>query len=607
MKTQEKKEQWYNKFLNSVWVWLLSVTAVATVIFGINYDRPNDLFWDENYHIVSAEKSLQGVAFMENHPPLGKLFIALGEWILQPNKDIDKSSMLSTDYLSSTLESRSCTAKPGYELTKQNATSTAKEGEEQKETNSCDPVYVKKLSFSGYRLFPVIFSILCVPMFWIIGYLILKRNTFLATLVTTLLLFDNAIVLHFRGAMLESSQMFFILASILFTLSVWYKKITPKLWQWIALGVLVGLNLATKINGLILLLLPLLWIVRFVSWKDFQWNSLNKHTFLNNIRLSLKSIIGYSSFVIAVIATFSMVFVLFTLIGKKVVDFKSTVDVFSLQKSVENKGKSYGFSDKSLLAIDSGKQLEIVNLARIIKENIAYSDNYNKGVPKLDVCKEGENGSYPLNWTVLNKTINYRWQKSDERPSLNFFAKVDDVNYTKSQNGQLIELAKKYTDETGVEKSVPFVSYMYLMGNPIVWYTVLATILLAVVLIVGKVVFGIHIKDWESFTLIIFFTLLFVGYMVTTLFINRVLYLYHYFMPLVFGMIVFIAMVQQFIVSTKGNEKKLIVIETFVATLAVMIVISFIFFAPFTYYLPLSADEFKLRNILPIWGLKVVS
>ena len=49
------------------------------------YGQPSSLFWDENYHIASAERYLQGKFFMEPHPGLGKMFIALGELILHPN------------------------------------------------------------------------------------------------------------------------------------------------------------------------------------------------------------------------------------------------------------------------------------------------------------------------------------------------------------------------------------------------------------------------------------------------------------------------------------------------------------------------------------------
>lgn len=57
------------------------------------------MFWDENYHIASAQKYLAGIMYMEPHPPLGKLFIALGEYLLNPNKGIDLTSFVQTDYI----------------------------------------------------------------------------------------------------------------------------------------------------------------------------------------------------------------------------------------------------------------------------------------------------------------------------------------------------------------------------------------------------------------------------------------------------------------------------------------------------------------------------
>src|SRR5690606_25394782 len=63
------------------------------------YGLPNSLFWDENYHIASAQKHLDGVMYMEPHPPLGKMLLALGEAIVNPNADLDKSAFNSTDYI----------------------------------------------------------------------------------------------------------------------------------------------------------------------------------------------------------------------------------------------------------------------------------------------------------------------------------------------------------------------------------------------------------------------------------------------------------------------------------------------------------------------------
>ncbi|MCK4907948.1 MAG: phospholipid carrier-dependent glycosyltransferase, partial [Spirochaetes bacterium] len=55
------------------------VLILSLVTFFSYYQFPNYVFWDENYHIASAQKYINGVMFMEPHPPLGKMIIAAGE------------------------------------------------------------------------------------------------------------------------------------------------------------------------------------------------------------------------------------------------------------------------------------------------------------------------------------------------------------------------------------------------------------------------------------------------------------------------------------------------------------------------------------------------
>src|SRR5574341_341930 len=52
---------------------------VSFLTYFWNYGYPEAVFWDENYHIASAEKYIQGVFFQEYHPLLGKMLIAAGE------------------------------------------------------------------------------------------------------------------------------------------------------------------------------------------------------------------------------------------------------------------------------------------------------------------------------------------------------------------------------------------------------------------------------------------------------------------------------------------------------------------------------------------------
>ena len=65
------------------------ILAFSFFTYFVKYNYPPSVFWDENYHIASAQKYIDGVMFMEVHPPLGKLFIALGESLIQPNKNLD--------------------------------------------------------------------------------------------------------------------------------------------------------------------------------------------------------------------------------------------------------------------------------------------------------------------------------------------------------------------------------------------------------------------------------------------------------------------------------------------------------------------------------------
>jgi dolichyl-phosphate-mannose--protein O-mannosyl transferase len=152
----------------------LILLVVSISVYFYRFGEPYGPYWDENYHIASAEKYIEGTFFMEVHPPLGKLFIALGEALTKSNQTIDKSSFTSTDYISN--------FPAGY-------------------------------SFKGVRLFPTIFAILNVLTFFLL-LLLITKNKIIAFCFSLLLLFDNAIMIHFRGAMVDSIQMFFVLVSL---------------------------------------------------------------------------------------------------------------------------------------------------------------------------------------------------------------------------------------------------------------------------------------------------------------------------------------------------------------------------------------------------------
>src|SRR5690242_11702452 len=64
------------------------VFAIAYICFVVGRAKPPYIFWDENYHVTSAERYLEGVAHLEPHPPLGIMLIAAGEALSGANADI---------------------------------------------------------------------------------------------------------------------------------------------------------------------------------------------------------------------------------------------------------------------------------------------------------------------------------------------------------------------------------------------------------------------------------------------------------------------------------------------------------------------------------------
>src|SRR5216110_3373104 len=57
------------------------VLAIAFCVFVVNRADPPHIFWDENYHVTSAQRYIDGLVQLEPHPPLGLMLIAAGEYL----------------------------------------------------------------------------------------------------------------------------------------------------------------------------------------------------------------------------------------------------------------------------------------------------------------------------------------------------------------------------------------------------------------------------------------------------------------------------------------------------------------------------------------------
>ncbi len=494
----------FKKHCHYLYITLVLITSAA--VYTPQYGLPNALFWDENYHIASAQKYIDGIMYMEPHPPLGKLLIAGSEKILGFNAHLDKSAFSRTDYVR-------------------------------------DPDMPEGLSYYGFRLPSTLLMTLSVLFFFGIVRLI-TNNLHVAAAFSFLMIFDNALVIQARSAMLEGIQLFFILAAIYYTVRVITQKHLGKpihLLHYAWLGVLVGLATSVKINGLILLLL---FVMLFGTDK---WAEIKALDVLSLSKRLLTTIpISVASLVFILLATFYIHIALGTAMPTH---------------------QTYSASDEYTALINNNETLGLSGFVTALKDNYAYMENYANGVPRYDACKVGENGSLALAWPVGSKTISYRWSK-------------DTID-----------------GETRVR-------YHTIVANPVVWFSVAFGLVLSLGLIISRFVYGNAVKDTTLFYWICALMVMYLSYMLTMLRIERVMYLYHYLVPLLFGMLN-LALLFTYIFRENLQQKNL---HTYVnlAGFVILVIGVFFIFAPFTYSWELTEAQFELRNWFSFWKMQVV-
>ena len=102
------------------------------------------------------------------------------------------------------------------------------------------------------------------------------------------------------------------------------------------------------------------------------------------------------------------------------------------------------------------------------------------------------------------------------------------------------------------------------------------------------------------------FLILYWAYMVIVSRLNRVMYLYHYFPPLLFSFCLFALWVKEIKRIGKWlltKKRKTLIL----AVLAACILIAYRFYSPLTYYQPLTDDQFRQRMIFSLWDLRCVN
>ena len=123
---------------------------------------------------------------------------------------------------------------------------------------------------------------------------------------------------------------------------------------------------------------------------------------------------------------------------------------------------------------------------------------------------------------------------------------------------------------------------IYLLGNPIIWWSSM----LSVVLFFLFFLFRNYWKDRVAVILALGYVASFLPFVL----INRVLFLYHYFTPLIFSIVML-----SYIISKEKHANKIFV------ALLVLAFIAFIYFAPLTYGLKQSPEQYENRVWFESW------
>lgn len=489
-----------NKFLG---IALHTIAPYLILILGfftyfINYEKPPNLYWDENYYVTAVEKYKKNIFFQESHPPLGKLIMYAGETLWNPNEDL-ALDFEKTDFARNIPD--------GY-------------------------------SFKGVRFFPVFFAWVNCALFFALLLIVTKSSSW-ALCLSLLYAMDNALIVHNRGAMLDSTQLFGILLALIAYFKIFRQDRFSKRWAAL-LGIGIAWATWTKLNGLIIiLLLPLLILYAKQS----------------RIKDKFKVLLPSWGIASGAMLVFSVL-----VWG---LHFSKTQNI---EPALNNAGWYRASTELKLIKENPSEHRNPVkNFYIELRDYLGYIGNYSKGVPRLNLCKIGENGSPFYWWPLGGRTINYRWE----------------------------------TKNSGKE-----VSYLYLVPNPVAWGLAFIAVILSLAYFLMKfLVGGIKMEKEDEHQLLVM-SILYGAYMLSIARIDRVMYTYHYFIPLIFSFVLAAKWVPLIVSRIKLDQVKH---KEAIAQFIVMVAIAaaWNFYSPFTYYRPISCENF-LKRSLPGWQMKPV-
>ncbi len=329
------------------------VAVVASINFLANLGYPPYPIWDESYYLTAVARYEERIAQFASHPPLGLQLITAGDVLLHPNRGLD----------------------------------TRRIGWDKKIAGEQLP---KGYSFAGVRLMPGVFGALGAVLFFALMY-VLTQSVLVALAFANLYVFDNAFIVHFRAAQLDPFQIAFVIGALLaFAVSARRGARSSSGVDFL-LGLWCGLAAMVKLNAAVLGLLGVMLIVRRIG---LGWRTSPRALLLAAAARDGMVMVGGCFAAIAVIATLHVV----------------------LNPLPPNPASPAGRKDLRYITptyaayLHHERPLSPAVVLDASADYLRFMFDDLKGVPRTD-----PNGSKPYVWPFHRGTINYRWDSTNGR------------------------------------------------------------------------------------------------------------------------------------------------------------------------------------------------
>jgi dolichyl-phosphate-mannose-protein mannosyltransferase len=213
--------------------------------------------------------------------------------------------------------------------------------------------------------------------------------------------------------------------------------------------------------------------------------------------------------------------------------------------------------------VEGTRRVPIATLPAQVVDWIRFVNWYDRARPAIDFCRVDEHASPPWMWPIGARAVPYWW-------------------------------------DGGAGGAF---RYVYLQVNPIVWWTALAGLLLSAAVLAASAA-GFVIRPLRHRFLVTSLLATYAAYFALISSVRGVLYLYHYFIPLILSFVlaaVAIDAIEQVGRWRATNADKRVALVAW----TVAVVAAFVVYKPLTYFeRPLSNDDLSRRAVVALWDLR---